>query len=101
LICAMEVLDATGHLTLEWDPDDAESVKRAEAEFEKLRQAGFSFFTSAGPDASRVLDIDDELSGRGKLDARLVDTRQTEMVQTRKFPRRKQRTVAVRQMRGG
>lgn len=97
--CTLEVLDPTGHLTLEWKPDDPESVKRAEAEFERLQAAGFAFFTSASPDADRVEALDDELRAKGELDARLEQTR--ELKQTRKFRKRARRTVAVPPQAGG
>lgn len=90
MICEMEVLDPSGHVTLKWDPDDPESVKKAEAEFGKMRDAGFAFFSSASVDADKVEEMD---PAAGSLDGRLE--------QVREFKRRARRTTAVPPMRGG
>lgn len=90
LICELEVLDPTGHVTLQWDPDDPGSVKKAEAEFDRLREAGFTFFTSASPDADQVEELG---AAAGSLDGRLE--------QTSTFKKRARRTTAVPAMRGG
>jgi hypothetical protein len=82
----MDVLDATGHLSLTWDPADPESVSKAKAEFEQLKAAGFAFFSTAGKTALR-LGRTGELRG--------------ELVQTKEFEPEAARTVAVRPMRGG
>jgi hypothetical protein len=101
MICDLEVLDPTGHVTLQWDPDDPESVARAEAEFKRLQDAGFAFFTSSSPDADQVEALDDDLRARGALDARLVVKREPVVEQVQEFPRRRRRTVAVAPMQGG
>lgn len=41
----IRVLNEQGDVTVTWDPKDAESVKRAEAEFERLKADGYDFFT--------------------------------------------------------
>lgn len=94
MTCAMEVLDASGHVTLWWDPDDPESVQKAEAEFQRMQDAGFAFFTDESPDAEPVSEMDDTVRARGDVEGRFVQ-------QTRTFKPRARRTVAVRQMRGG
>lgn len=90
MICELEVLSSAGHVTLQWDPDDPGSVKKAEAEFERMRQAGFAFFTSASVDADKVDELD---ASAGSVDGRLE--------QTRTFKKRARRTVAVPRMAGG
>lgn len=92
MICTMEVIDPTGHAVLEWDPDDAASVAKAEAEFEAMRAAGFAFFTTL--DAQEVDEIG---PGAGMLVGKLEPA----LEQVREFKPRKQRQVAVRPMRGG
>jgi hypothetical protein len=93
MICEMEVLDPSGHVTLQWDPDDPESVKKAEAEFERLRAAGFAFFASASVDADEVDELDANV---GSLDGRLQ-----QLAQVKRFNKRARRTAAVPPMRGG
>jgi hypothetical protein len=41
----MRILTAEGDETLEWDPDDKESVKKASDRFLRLRKEGYEFFT--------------------------------------------------------
>lgn len=82
----MDVMDASGHLSLSWDPADADSVAKAKAEFQTLKAAGFAFFSTAGKSALR-LGKTGELRG--------------ELVQTKEFEPEAERTVAVRPMRGG
>lgn len=81
----MEVLDATGHVTLRWDPADPESVAKARAEFDRMRGAGFAFFTTTAVDA---LD-----PAAGTIDGRLE--------QTQEFRPRSRRTLAVAPLKGG
>ena len=90
MICEMEVLDPSGHVTLQWDPGDPGSVKKAEAEFERLRAAGFAFFASASVDADEVDELDPTA---GSMDGRLQ--------QVKRFNKRARRTAAVPPMRGG
>lgn len=40
----MDVLDRTGHTSVEWDPDEPMSVKAARAKFDELRGQGYSAF---------------------------------------------------------
>lgn len=97
--CWMEILDPSGHVTLQWDPDDPEAVKRAEAEFSRMQEAGFTFFTTASPDAAKIKKLD---AKRGAVDGRLIEEEPTEeLEQTTTFKPRRRRTVAVRQMAGG
>jgi hypothetical protein len=90
MICEMEILDPTGHVTLRWDPDDPASVAKARVEFESMRAAGFAFFASASVDADEVEGVDPSASS---LDGRLR--------QVRSFRKRARKTVAVAPMRGG
>lgn len=102
--CELEILDPSGHVTLRWTPDDPESVARAEAEFNRMRDAGFAFFVSESPDADRVEDLDDEMRARGEMDGRLEQVRrkkEPKPEKTRTFRPRASRTVAVAPMRGG
>lgn len=88
----MEVLDATGHLTLSWDPDDAASVDQARAEFDRLKGNGFAFFASDTPAAPKITALKGKaLEHPGELSIRLV----------KEFQPRATRTVAVRPMAGG
>lgn len=40
----MNVLCAQGDLTVEWRPEDRESVDKAKEEFKRLKEAGFVFY---------------------------------------------------------
>jgi hypothetical protein len=40
----MNILDRTGHTTMEWDPDDAAAVKAAKAKFEDYKRQGYQAF---------------------------------------------------------
>lgn len=40
----IRVLNQQGDETLTWDPDNAESVDRAKAEFDRLKGEGYEFF---------------------------------------------------------
>lgn len=91
LTCELEILDPTGHVTLEWSPDDPESVEKARAEFERLTAAGFAFFTTSEEVAESIEP------GDGLLLAKL----QPKLEQTREFRPRRRRTTAVPPMRGG
>lgn len=101
--CVLEVLDPSGHVTLEWDPSDPESVKRAEAEFNRMRESGFTFFTTASPDADEVKRLTKKQKERGSLDGRFIEEAEPaeELEQVHEFKPRRRRTVAVRQMAGG
>jgi hypothetical protein len=43
-IGTMEVMDRTGHTTVTWDPENPDSVRDAEREFNRLRDEGYSAF---------------------------------------------------------
>lgn len=66
--CVLEVLDASGHLTLTWDPNNEAETAKARVEVERLRAAGYSFFTVFGANGK------DEISaGNGKLFVERLD----------------------------
>lgn len=88
MTCQMEVLDASGHLTLTWDPHNPDETKKAREEFERLKAAGFAFFTEEGSDKPRL-----RIGKSGRLEGKLVNVRE--------FNTEAPRTVAVRPMRGG
>jgi hypothetical protein len=60
----IEFLDSSGHLALEWDASDPKSVARAQAEFDELQAAGYTFFR-----AVEVIAFD---ASDGKLEVRRV-----------------------------
>ena len=100
------VLDASGHLTLTWNPDDAADVARARAEVENLRAAGYGFFAIEGAEG-----VDELEHGKGHLVVRRADQVVQEVPAKRRgrppgsknVPKAEPKTkhVAVRQMRGG
>lgn len=63
----LEVLNGRGHLSLSWDPENADEVAAARAEVEQLKKAGYSFFL--------VNDVpaDEVAAGHGALDVRKID----------------------------
>jgi hypothetical protein len=95
MTCTMEVLDSSGHLTLEWDPNDQASVARAQAEWEKLKAAGFAFFAE-GTEAESI----EAGRIRGSVEARIVQV-EPEAVQPKRRRGRPRKTVAVPPLRGG
>lgn len=40
----LTILDKTGDIRVEWDPDDAESTAKAKAEYDRLKQDGYNFY---------------------------------------------------------
>ena len=88
----LEVMDASGHLTLTWDPDKPDEVAQARAEFARLKAAGFAFFATAcgGTEDAQTVK---RLGTTGEL--RVVPE------QVKAFAPHARRTVAVRPMRGG
>lgn len=85
----MEILDPqAGHISLEWDPDDRDSVKRAREEFDRLKQAGYAFYSTPDEKERKRLQAKD-----GKYDVRPA--------MTREFQPRSRRTIARPPMRGG
>lgn len=85
----LETLDATGHLTLWWDPDVPDTVEAARGEFERLRGLGYGFFATDESDAAEVSALD--LEAPGAVSVRRI----------KEFQPRARRTVAVRPLRGG
>ncbi len=98
----MEVLDASGHVELTWTPGDAESEATARAEFDRLKAAGFAFFSTPGDDAEEVMGWPTRGRPPAWTKAGTLDVR-TEPIaeQTTEFRPYASRTVAVRPMRGG
>jgi hypothetical protein len=90
MTCALQVPGATGHVTLSWDPDDADQVRVARLEFDALKSAGFAFYTEADKERRNWK------AGDGKLRA---ERRTAEIVRT--FEPRRRRTVAIRPQVGG
>ena len=85
----LEILDASGDITLQWDPDVPEEVAKAKAEFLKLQDCGYAFFSREVKIAKPVK----RLGKTGVLDVQVPE-------KTKDFkPRGK--TVAVRPLRGG
>lgn len=62
MLDTLEVLDASGHLTLTWDPSDEEQVAKAREEVETLKKAGYSFFAVVGSQGSDEIE-----AGNGTL----------------------------------
>lgn len=106
---SIDVLHASGHLTLEWDPDKPVEIANARAEVARLRDAGYSFFLADNEPADAVA------AGQGKLvvqriDGDVVDALseadfiETDLVETGQPSPKKRgrpRGVAVRPMAGG
>jgi hypothetical protein len=93
----MEILDPSGHLSLTWDAANPESVAKAGAEFARLKEAGYTFFST--PDATESVK---KLTKKVLLEHTALDVRAEEMPeQTREFKPHARRTVAVPRMRGG
>jgi hypothetical protein len=122
MIRTIEVLDRSGHLSLTWDPSIPESVERAKGDFEKLRAAGYEFFSVADPDeATGFAASDGVLIVKARVDASSVAPVVVQPTATTPEPparRRRgrppknpsptnpsepkqERTVAIRPMRGG
>lgn len=92
----LEVLDPTGHLSLTWNPDDPESVAKAGAEFDRLKDAGYAFFTT--PESSEKVT---RLTKKVLTESSSLDARHMEPEQTSTFNPRARRTTAVPPLRGG
>lgn len=60
----MRVLNQKGDVKVEWDADDAESVKKAKAEFTQLKKDGYRFYEVAETRGKQVDRFDKKL---GKL----------------------------------
>lgn len=100
---AIEVLNGSGHLTLEWDPENPAEVARVRAEVENLRNAGYTFFLTEDEPADAIA------AGRGKLLVKRTDDPVTDLsepdeapaVEPKRRGRPPREAVAVRPMRGG
>jgi len=57
----MHVLSEKGDITVEWDADDPDSVKKAQAEFKKLKADGFEFFEVEEKKGKRVTRFNKKL----------------------------------------
>lgn len=101
----IQVLNGSGHLTLEWDHENPEEVARIRNEVQHLKDAGYSFFLTENEPADAVA------AGRGKLLVERVDDpvailsepegeSVTEGVAKRRG-RPPREAVAVQPMRGG
>lgn len=55
------VLNASGDETLEWDPADKDSVKKAKAEYDRLKKDGFEFFTVEQTKGKKITRFDKKL----------------------------------------
>jgi|SRR6185437_16674172 len=107
----IDFLDGSGHLSLTWDPQDQASVDKARAEFEALRDAGYSFFRtvqeetfSAESGALEVRRVNpEEVAPRLELSEPAVQpAEQLEQIRRgQPRSRNKERVVAARPMRGG
>lgn len=40
----MKVMTQAGDITVSWDPDDADSVEKAKAEWDRLKKDGYEFY---------------------------------------------------------
>lgn len=101
----IDVLNACGHLTLEWDASKPTEVANARAEVQRLKDAGYSFFLTESEPADEVA------AGEGKLLVRRLDgdvvaeldgeQEPDEVGQRQPKKRGRPRGVAVRPMAGG
>lgn len=98
----LDVMDPiAGHVTLEWDPDDADQLAQAQAEFDRLASCGYWFFHVAeGGSERRIGRWSGKGQGTAKRLGRLV-VRAGALVEKVDTLRRTGRTVASPRMRGG
>jgi len=54
----MNILTQKGDIVIEWDADNAESVKKAKAEWKKLKADGYEFFEPVEAKGKRVKRFD-------------------------------------------
>lgn len=101
MLNTMDVLGPTGHVTLEWNPNDKDAVREAEKEFERLKAAGYIFY-------SVPVRMDDFDGHGGRASAVFADDAPEADEENalpegpvRKFNARSRRTVARPPMRGG
>lgn len=101
----LEIPDETGHVTLSWDSEDPAEVDKVRAEFDRLKAAGYAFFTTSDETGYEVAALGAGIAKAGVLNARLVRPEalrvEPELTSTREFNPKKRRTIAVRPMRGG
>lgn len=101
----IEYLDVSGHLALTWDPGIPESVERARAEFDQLRQAGYQFFVAFADEPADSFQAQVGALRVQRVDPSVVEPRlepAISLVATEEQPRRgRARVVAGRPMRGG
>lgn len=57
----MRVLNDTGDVTVSWDPDDAESVGKAEQEFARLKADGYAFYETVQTKGKAVEEFDPKI----------------------------------------
>lgn len=99
----LEVLNGSGHLSLNWDPDKPDEVEQARSEVEQLRKAGYSFFLVGGQAAG----VDDATGGTlliRRIDDPIQPPEPEPPKSSRSKPpdhRRGARMVATRPMQGG
>lgn len=87
MVNEMEVLGGAGHITIKWDPKKRAEVTKAHKEFDKLKGAGFTFFTvPRGKKAPVQLD---------KWDSKVA------MVRVEAFEKLGRKSAAMRPARGG
>jgi hypothetical protein len=86
----LDIPDPSGHLSLTWNIDDPASVATAEAEFNRLKAAGYTFYTTDGREIAR-LTLPSVLEEQNVLDIRIA----------KQFEPKAKRTVAMRPMKGG
>lgn len=71
--CAIQVMDSTGHTTLEWTTGDAGEEARMRELVATMQQAGYTFFVVDGAPADAVS------AGGGKLIVRRLEDPVAEM----------------------
>lgn len=102
---AIQILNASGHLTLEWDPDDPAAVEAIRVEVQNLQHAGYTFYLTEEEPADAVA------AGRGKLLVKRLTDPVAELAAVDKEPEAPKRrgrpakptstAVATRPMAGG
>ncbi len=88
---SLEVLGAKGHLTIKWDPANEEDANHVREEIQRLKAAGYSFFTSDDQPADEVT------AGKGELTFRRIEAEEV----TKPSTGRGRRTVATQPVAGG
>jgi len=52
----MNILDRSGHMNVQWDPDKEDEVNAARATFDKMKSKGYSAFVSEGGEKGKRLE---------------------------------------------